>query len=79
MATDVEARETSSSTDVERVAHAYCARCNPEPRPGDEITALCGVTYPFWGRRDRPTRTCPICATLAAEVVYRCGHSAQSM
>lgn len=67
------------SASVERVAHAYCARCYPDPQPGEHITALCGATYPFWGRRDRPASMCPACRSLAAAVVYACGHAAQTM
>jgi D-lyxose ketol-isomerase len=69
----------TTPTSVDRVAHAYCARCNPEPQPGEPITALCGATHPFWGRRDRPVSICPTCHALAYAVVYPCGHSAQSM
>lgn len=70
---------TTTPTSIERVAHAYCPRCNPGPQPGEPVTALCGVTYPFWGRRDRPVSTCPVCRTLASAVVFQCGHLAQSM
>jgi hypothetical protein len=76
--TDSDVRTTASSS-IERVAHAYCPRCNPDPQPGQPITALCGVTYPFWGRRDRPISTCEVCHTLASAVVFQCGHLAQSM
>lgn len=69
----------TAPTSVERVAHAYCPLCHPEPRPGQPITALCGATYPFWGRKERPASRCPTCRTLAAAVVYACGHPAQSM
>ncbi|HEX3792113.1 MAG TPA: hypothetical protein VHW44_29895 [Pseudonocardiaceae bacterium] len=69
----------STPTDIERTAHAYCARCNPDPRPGERVIALCGATHPFWGRRDRPVSTCPVCYARAAETVYECGHAAQSM
>jgi hypothetical protein len=71
--------ETTESTSVERAAHAYCPLCNPDPRPGQNITALCGATHPFWGRRERPLTICPTCHTVAASVVYPCGHAAQSM
>lgn len=62
------------SASVERVAHAYCPRCHPDPEPGAVIIALCGATYPFWGRRDRPVSPCPACYALAAQSVYPCGH-----
>lgn len=78
MTTDVEGREASTSS-VERAAHAFCPLCTPDPQPGESITALCGFTYPFWGRRNRPTHVCQVCAELASEVVYQCGHSAQAM
>lgn len=78
MIADVDAQETGS-TGVERVAHAYCPLCNPDPQPGERITALCGATYPFWGRRDRPIRTCEVCSALDTAVVFACGHAAQSM
>lgn len=78
MSADFEGRETTG-TDIERTAHAYCARCNPDPEPGQLITALCGATHPFWGRRDRPISTCEVCYALASAVVYQCGHAAQSM
>lgn len=70
---------TAEPGSVERTAHAYCARCHPDPRPGERITALCGATYPFWGRRDRPVNVCPVCRVRAAETVYQCGHPAQTM
>lgn len=69
---------STESTGVERVAHAYCRLCVPDPRPGEIVTALCGARHPFWGRRDRPVSTCPVCRTLAAATVYACGHAAQS-
>lgn len=72
-------RRGATSTDIERTAHAYCALCNPDPRPGQPITALCGATHPFWGRRERPVNTCPACYALASEAVYQCGHAAQGM
>jgi hypothetical protein len=62
------------SADVERAAHAYCPRCQPDPRPGDVIQALCGARHPYYGRRDRPVNTCPACVTLASANVYACGH-----
>jgi hypothetical protein len=71
--------EKTAPTGIDRVAHAYCARCHPNPQSGEPITALCGSTYPFWGRRDRPVSTCQVCRTLATAVVFQCGHLAQSM
>lgn len=65
-------------TSIERVAHAYCPRCNPDPQPGKPITALCGATYPFWGRRDRPISTCQVCRVLATAAVFQCGHLADA-
>ena len=78
MTAEVDERGTTTGS-VERVAHAYCPLCTPDPQPGDRITALCGATHSFWGRRDRPTSQCPTCHTLASAVVYQCGHAAQSM
>jgi hypothetical protein len=77
MLPDVDRRETTTS--VERAAHAYCALCNPDPQPGEVITALCGASHPFWGRRQRPLHTCEVCHTLASAVIYQCGHAAQAM
>ncbi|HEX5120761.1 MAG TPA: hypothetical protein VFW65_36730 [Pseudonocardiaceae bacterium] len=71
--------EKTESTSVERAAHAYCPLCNPSPRPGEHITALCGATHPFWGRRERPLTVCPACHAIAAAIVFPCGHAAQSM
>jgi len=70
---------TTTTTNVDRVAHAYCPICNPEPQLGESVTALCGASHPFWGRRDRPLSTCPVCYELNSAVVFQCGHSAQSM
>lgn len=72
-------RTESDAASIERVAHAFCPRCVPDPEPGQLITALCGATYPFWGRRERPVGVCPACRTLAAASVYACGHFAQSI
>lgn len=74
MTADPEARQPAS-TEIDRTAHAYCPRCYPDPQSHDVITALCGVTYPFLGRRDRPVNTCKTCQALADEVVLNCGHS----
>jgi hypothetical protein len=70
---------TTASTSIDRVAHAYCALCNPDPEPGQPITALCGATHPFWGRRERPISTCPVCHELASAAIFQCGHFAQAM
>jgi hypothetical protein len=69
----------TASTSIDRVAHAYCPLCNPNPRLGEPVTALCGATHPFWGRRDRPISTCQTCHALATAVVFQCGHLAQNM
>ncbi|WP_328453960.1 MULTISPECIES: hypothetical protein [unclassified Amycolatopsis] len=66
---------SQDSTAVERAAHAYCPRCNPDPGPGDRVTALCGATHPYWGRRERPMTRCPACEALAGAPVLQCGHS----
>jgi hypothetical protein len=73
------AESETASTSIDRVAHAYCPLCNPDPALGAPITALCGATHPFWGRRDRPVSICPACHELASAVVFQCGHFAQSM
>jgi hypothetical protein len=67
--------DASAATDIDRAAHAYCPVCHPAPQPGDRVTALCGASHPFWGRRERPVNTCPGCAALATAVVFECGHS----
>lgn len=76
--TDAEVSGTESSS-IDRVAHAFCPFCNPDPQPGDRITALCGAVHPFWGRRDRPVGICPACHALASASIYQCGHVAQQM
>ena len=73
MTADPEARRTTT-TGVERAAHAYCPACNPDPEPGQVITALCGARHPYFGRRDRPLNTCPACVALATATVFACGH-----
>jgi hypothetical protein len=67
--------DSHESTAVERAAHAYCPRCHPDPQQGVVVTALCGASHPYWGRRDRPVTRCPACTQLAAAPVFRCGHS----
>jgi hypothetical protein len=74
MTTVPEARDTAG-TSVDRAAHAYCPRCNPDPKPGDTITALCGANHPYWGRRDRPVNTCKDCQAQATAPVFPCGHA----
>ncbi|HKN51633.1 MAG TPA: hypothetical protein VJX66_03975 [Amycolatopsis sp.] len=71
MASDPEGSETGA---VERAAHAYCPVCNPDPQPGDVVTALCGARHPYWGRRDRPLNVCPVCYALSTRPVLDCGH-----
>lgn len=63
------------TADIERAAHAYCPVCTPDPGRGDLVTALCGATHPYWGRRERPVNNCPACEALAAKTVYPCGHT----
>lgn len=75
MTAEPETRHTTK-TGVERAAHAYCPVCNPDLRPGDLVTALCGATHPFWGRRSRPANPCPACESRAAEPIFACGHLA---
>ncbi|WP_328610810.1 hypothetical protein OG943_17340 [Amycolatopsis sp. NBC_00345] len=74
MTADPERREPAA-TGLERTAHAYCPRCHPAPQPGEVVIALCGATYPFWGRRDAPLNTCDACRALASAAVLGCGHS----
>ncbi len=76
MSSEPQTRDTTTSG-VERAAHAYCPVCNPDPQPGDLVTALCGATHPFWGRRERPVNTCAVCKTLAAATIFECGHLGQ--
>jgi hypothetical protein len=73
MTADPEVRGTAG-TSVDRAAHAYCPACNPDPQPGDVITALCGASHPYWGRRDRPVNICKACQTRSAATVFECGH-----
>ncbi|MFD6071772.1 MULTISPECIES: hypothetical protein [Amycolatopsis] len=60
--------------EIERAAHAYCPACNPDPGLGERVTALCGATHPYWGRRERPVNNCPACVAVVAKTVYPCGH-----
>ncbi|MER7859442.1 hypothetical protein ABTX61_10095 [Amycolatopsis japonica] len=60
---------------IERAAHAYCRVCHPDPRLGEPVTALCGATHPYWGRRERPVNNCPACAAVVARTEYPCGHT----
>ncbi|MDT8915249.1 hypothetical protein [Amycolatopsis sp. PS_44_ISF1] len=73
MSTEPDRRE--SATGIDRVAHAFCPRCHPDPRPGEVLVALCGARYPFWGRRADPVSTCEACRTLVSAPVLGCGHS----
>ncbi|WP_410651179.1 hypothetical protein [Amycolatopsis sp. cmx-4-54] len=63
------------TAEVERAAHAYCPVCNPGPGLGEPVTALCGATHPYWGRRERPVNNCPACEAAVAKTVYPCDHT----
>ena len=64
---------TDITTRPDRVAHAYCPLCVPNPRPGRRIKALCGIIQVFAGPRPA-TKACVVCHDLVTAKTLPCGH-----
>ena len=60
------------------LAHIYCARCVPEPRIGQTITALCGTAKVYDGSPPG-TDECVVCTHLLTVNPFGCGHPAPDM
>lgn len=68
--------QTDITTRADRVAHAYCPVCVPNPKRGQRIKALCGIIQVFAGPRPS-TKACVVCQELAAAETLPCGHSGE--
>jgi rubrerythrin len=60
---------TASDLD-EMFTHLFCPICNPAPRPGDSVPALCGYVRHYVGHHlETIDDECPVC--LAFEVEFQ--------
>lgn len=68
--TQIDTEPVHDDTSLDSIKHAVCPVCNPDVKPGDKVTAICGTertVLPGVVPGRIPPDACVVCIELAVE------------